>query len=174
MRFEEEEWFNDRISELQADNTRLVEERRAVDIRYNVEHFHRLFNIPVRETPVVPPENEVRLRLRLISEEFFELMRACGIQCTGAENVLTAQINIDELKVDIVEVADALADMDYINAGTYLVFGIDGRPIASEVHRSNVAKAGAVVREDGKILKPKDWAPPDILGVLRNQGYRGE
>ena len=39
-----------------------------------------------------------------------------------------------------------------------------------EVHRSNMAKVGpggkVLRREDGKILKPEGWTPPDLKGVL--------
>jgi predicted HAD superfamily Cof-like phosphohydrolase len=37
-----------------------------------------------------------------------------------------------------------------------------------EVHRSNMAKleGGVRKREDGKILKPEGWTPPDVEGVM--------
>jgi predicted HAD superfamily Cof-like phosphohydrolase len=47
------------------------------------------------------------------------------------------------------------------------VYGLD--EVFKEVHRSNMAKLvdGKVIRrEDGKILKPAGWTPPDIKGVL--------
>ena len=69
--------------------------------------------------------------------------------------------------------ADALADLDYVIEGTRLEFGIDGWPIAQAVHKSNMAKVGSKVREDGKILKGPDWTPPDIAGELRKQGWSG-
>jgi predicted HAD superfamily Cof-like phosphohydrolase len=31
-----------------------------------------------------------------------------------------------------------------------------------------------VRREDGKILKPEGWTPPDIEGVLRQHGWTEE
>lgn len=79
------------------------------------------------------------------------------------------------MNVDLVEFADALADLDYVIEGTRLEFGINGAPIAAEVHRSNLSKLGPngpMLREDGKILKPPGWTPPDIAGELRKQGWQ--
>jgi predicted HAD superfamily Cof-like phosphohydrolase len=45
--------------------------------------------------------------------------------------------------------------------------GVDVRPFFDEVHRSNMAKLGGPVRDDGKIQKPEGWRPPDIAGLYR-------
>jgi len=65
-------------------------------------------------------------------------------------------------------VADALADLMYVVAGTAVAYGIDLGPILLEVHRTNMAKAGGSVRP---ILKPAGWQPPDVAGLLRAQGW---
>jgi len=172
------------VTDLQAANTRLLEERRAVDMYYNVEHFHRVMGVPVLDRPQVPSDERVRLRLRLIAEEFFELLSA-ALKLEDDEDFIhvnrfhggwtAVETAIDKLgiDVDLVEFADACADLDYVVEGSRLEFGIDGRPIARVVHESNMAKVGSEVRADGKILKPASWQPPDILTELRNQGYRG-
>jgi len=51
--------------------------------------------------------------------------------------------------------------------GTALEMGIDLEPHFNEVHASNMAKRGGPVREDGKMLKPEGWLPPDINGILQ-------
>lgn len=75
---------------------------------------------------------------------------------------------------DIVEIADALADMCVIILGTAAAYGIPLAAVFEEVHRSNMAKVmpdGTVKRRgDGKILKPGGWTPPDIAAVLRARG----
>jgi len=41
--------------------------------------------------------------------------------------------------------------------------------VFAEVHRSNMAKLvdGKVIRrEDGKVLKPEGWTPPDVKGAM--------
>ena len=46
------------------------------------------------------------------------------------------------------------------------------RSSVTEVHRANMAKAGGPRRhEDGKLLKPVGWSPPDIEGELKKQGW---
>lgn len=183
---EKNEHLKKQITDLQAACTRLLEERRAVDIRYNVEQFHRAMGVPVGREPRVPAGERVRLCLGHVAEEFFELMRAalkereltehaeahddCVIGC--AESIILTAITNDEISVDLPELADALADLDYVAESTRLEFGIDGRPIARAVHAANMAKLGGPRSEKGKILKPKNWIPPDVAGELRRQGWR--
>lgn len=147
-------------------------------IREQVSEFHRAFDQPVLDWPQVPPDERVRLRLRLVLEEAFELLEACVVT-TRLRSVDLLREKVFELiedvevKVGLVALADALADLDYVSEGTRLEFGIDGAPIAAEVHRSNMAKVwpdGTVQKnEGGKVLKPPDWTPPDIYNELLKQ-----
>jgi predicted HAD superfamily Cof-like phosphohydrolase len=166
------------ITQLQQDNNRLVDERRAVDERYMVEHFHRIMPQPVLDVPQVPAEERVRLRLALITEEFFELIEAC-VQDAGARDYVagakTAFAYLTrgmKLEVDMVEFADACADLKYVIVGSELEFGIDGRPIFKGVHEANMRKVGGGKRADGKFLKPDGWTPFDVANELKRQGYR--
>lgn len=170
-----------RIDELLARNTELVERNRAISIRTNVEQFHLVMGLPVLDRPQVPPDDRVRLRLRLITEEFFELLSAT-VQPWGAEpwlavkakNVVLNWIANGMVAVDLPEFVDALCDLDYVIEGTRLEFGIDGTPVLAEVQKANLGKlhdGAPVVREDGKVIKPEGWVPPDIESVLRTQGW---
>ena len=47
-----------------------------------------------------------------------------------------------------------------------LEFGIPIERVWDEVHRSNMQKIGGATREDGKILKPDGWTPPNIARAL--------
>jgi predicted HAD superfamily Cof-like phosphohydrolase len=140
-----------------------------------VDEFHRVMGFVDRTSPGAPDDATVRLRARLITEEYFELMRAMFSddedwhELHGMEMAVKDFYDRATPKPDVVEVADACADLDYVVAGTRLAFGIDGQAVANEVHRSNMAKApGGIVSRDayGKVIKPKDWTPPDIAGVL--------
>lgn len=109
-----------------------------------VEAFMVLTGCTVRERPQIISEEENALRLKLIDEEVRELHEAVG-------------------KDNLVEIADALADLLYVTYGYALTLGIDINKIFKIVHASNMAKAlGGVVtrREDGKVLKPDGWVPP--------------
>lgn len=148
--------------------------KHSTSIREQVVEFHQAFGQPVLGTPQVPSDDRVRLRLRLIAEEFFELLDACDLPYTQSMRE-TFDANLTHpTKVDLVELADALADLDYVIEGTRLEFGINGAPIAAEVHRSNMAKVGGTMREDGKLQKPEGWTPPDIKRELKLQGWKDD
>lgn len=118
---------------------------------HDVAHFHNVFGQPIVDKPALPSIERRELRERLLQEEFTEYMQASAND-------------------DIVEVADAIADIIYVLLGTALEYGIPIGRVFAEVHRSNMAKMfsdGTVRRrDDGKILKPESWTPPDIRGVL--------
>ena len=120
---------------------------------YNdVKDFHIAFGQRVGQSPLIPEDyNERDLRINLLEEEFKEYMNA-------------------EEKNDITEIADALADIIYIACGTAVSYGIPLDKVFAEVHRSNMAKlvdGKPIYREDGKVMKPAGWTPPDIEGVLK-------
>lgn len=125
-----------------------------------VREFHEAFDHSVRTTPNADVAERV-LRMNLIWEEVHELAEALGLEYWSDEG----WVDVGN-PVDTVGVADALADIDYVVQGAALTFGIPHDAVFDEVHRSNIAKVGGPVREDGKKLKPEGWTPPDIAGVL--------
>jgi predicted HAD superfamily Cof-like phosphohydrolase len=117
----------------------------------DVRAFHVAFGQRVANKPELPDAAERTLRMKLITEEFNELCDA-------------------EEANDLVEIADALADIIYIACGTAVSYGIPLDDVFEEVHASNMAKLvdGKVIRRpDGKVQKPEGWQPPDIEGVLK-------
>jgi predicted HAD superfamily Cof-like phosphohydrolase len=145
-------------------------------LQHQVLEFHRVFDHPVADSPTIPPEKRVRFRARFIVEECLEFLEACIIDNDGNLSVireyLQDYINNSPVAVNLADAVDALADIDYVVEGTRLEFGINGEPIADEVHRANMAKLhdGKVIkRADGKTLKPPGWKPPDITGELERQ-----
>ena len=57
--------------------------------------------------------------------------------------------------------------------GTRQVFGVDGRPVAAEVFRTNMAKlSGPVDPATGKKLKPPGWVPREPKHRVTVLGYR--
>lgn len=117
-----------------------------------VKEFHEKFGCTIQDKPKFPEPKDCHLRFNLIHEEFEELKEAYNNN-------------------DIVEVADAIADMLYVTYGFAATFGLDADKLFKEVHRSNMSKvwSDGTVRyreEDGKILKPPTYSPADIKGVL--------
>lgn len=117
----------------------------------DVREFHRATGTPVCDAPAFPCEDRVRLRERLIDEEYGETIEAIR-------------------RGDLIGTADGLADLIYVCIGAALEFGIDLDAVWDEVHRSNMAKAAGPRRADGKILKPEGWQPPNIKRALGIEG----
>jgi predicted HAD superfamily Cof-like phosphohydrolase len=81
----------------------------------------------------------------------------------------------DELAVaienlDTVETLDALIDILVVTIGTIHSAGYDAEGAWKEVMSTNFAKIGedgkVRKREDGKVLKPVGWVPPDLTPFL--------
>ncbi len=135
-----------------------------------VKEFHETFGHPVSETPVVPDDGRVMLRLELIREEFCELLEASGFK-DAAQEIRAVYLNPDEdYSPDIVGIADALGDLDYVVNGSALEHGIPLPAVTAEIHRSNMTKLGPdgkpIYREDGKVMKGEDYEPPQLEAVL--------
>ncbi|HEY9006084.1 nucleoside triphosphate pyrophosphohydrolase family protein [Ohtaekwangia sp.] len=89
-----------------------------------VAEFHTTFKHPILPAPAIPGEDRCKLRVALIAEELKELEVAI-------------------LEKDIVSVADALCDIQYVLSGAILEFGLGEKfkALFEEVQRSNMSKA---------------------------------
>jgi predicted HAD superfamily Cof-like phosphohydrolase len=71
---------------------------------------------------------------------------------------------------DLVEVADALADLLYVVYGAGAAFGINLDACFHEVHSSNMSKLGEdgkpIYREDGKVMKGPNFREPALRDIL--------
>lgn len=174
--------LNARVDELMASNTALVTELRETDRERMVREFHAVVVEQYHpDRPTIPPDGVVRFRLRLVAEEFLELLRAVDHQPN--ESPWTRKLAIAEahlydyignvpLKVDLAALTDATVDMDYVNEGLRQTFGVRSKGVWLSVQAANLAKRGGPRREsDGKRLKPVGWTPPDIAGELKKQGW---
>jgi predicted HAD superfamily Cof-like phosphohydrolase len=189
-------------------------------LQRQVLEFHKVFDHPVAGSPIIPSAARVRFRAAFIVEECLEFLEACfdassvaipagnqdvtaGMLLNSARENLKALIAESRIAVDLPLAVDALADIDYVVEGTRLEFGVNGEPIADEVHRANMTKAHScpacdgdgfvqkndhdsdtcprclgkkyvvVKRANGKTLKPEGWKPPNIAGKLEEQRPRG-
>lgn len=126
-------------------------------------------------------EAEVRLGLRLVAEEFFELLDAAYGKCRlgidsrieRAWQLVQGVVADNDPAIDLPALVDATVDLDYVVEGLRVRLGVDGDPIWAAVHAANMAKSTGPIREDGKRTKPEGWTPPDVEGLLREQGWDG-
>lgn len=120
-------------------------------LEQQVRQFNETYQVPTKEYPSLPTEAEATRLHNLIMEELMELNKA-----------------IDE--DNLVEIADALADILYVTAQQAVTLGFPVDALLREVQRSNMSKLGEdgkpIFREDGKVLKGPNFSAPDIIGVL--------
>ena len=100
-----------------------------------------------------PSEANYKMYLDLIREETDELEEAI-------------QDN------DKVEQLDALVDILVVTMGAIRAAGWDGQGAWKEVMDTNFAKIDPTTgkvrkREDGKVLKPSNWSPPNLAQFIK-------
>jgi predicted HAD superfamily Cof-like phosphohydrolase len=124
-----------------------------------------------------PDEKTKALRISLLMEELLELAKASGVQVSVGYAVDIEDFEFNVIgKTDIVEVADALADIEYVMHGASVAYGLKMQPIFDVVHESNMAKfgPGGYRNAVGKWIKPPDWQKPDISALLDEQRTEDE
>lgn len=104
--------------------------------------------------PTFDSDELCKFRRKLLHEEYYEYLHG-------------------EDGKDIAETVDGLLDIIVIAWGTLLAYiGPEKAKAAeAEVVRSNLSKVDGSLgpitkRDDGKVLKPKGWTPPDIAGAI--------
>ena len=107
-----------------------------IDALNQVADFHKTFKHPIEKSPVIPSETRCELRVSLIQEELNELQEAIK-------------------QNDLVEIADALCDIQYVLSGAVLEFGLGEKfkTLFDEVQRSNMSKACATLEEANKTVE---------------------
>jgi predicted HAD superfamily Cof-like phosphohydrolase len=95
-----------------------------------VSEFHKTFEAPILDNPEIPSEDRCKLRISLLQEELDELKQAIKDS-------------------DLVEIADALSDIQYVLSGAILEFGLGEKfnDLFDEVQRSNMSKACSSIQE---------------------------
>lgn len=117
---------------------------------------HRVQRLVTNLSPTLNVPDAIKsLRCALIEEEAAEFRAALDAD-------------------DLVEVADALADLLYVVYGAALTFGIPIAEVFAEVHRSNMTKlddqGNPIFRPDGKVMKGPNFSPPDLSPILQRHG----
>lgn len=121
-----------------------LQTQRKDNIIQKVKEFNKAFGIPYSIVPNLSKSDKL-LRFKLMQEENTEYLEAETIE----------------------DVADALGDQLYVLIGTILKHGLQDVifDVFNEIHESNMSKlenGKALHREDGKILKGKDYFKPNL------------
>ena len=123
-----------------------------IDSLNQVADFHRTFKHPILPDPSIPSADRCRLRVELISEELKELEEA--IQ-----------------QKDLVEIADALCDIQYVLSGAVLEFGLAGKfkALFDEVQRSNMSKTCKSL-EEAEATQAHYMAKDGVESYIKQEG----
>lgn len=127
--------------------------------------------------------DRVDLRMKLIAEEFFELVAAvyndnAAYELESTWNNLFSDGVMDERRNDVVAAADATGDLRYVIEGFDLEAGIPAEKVFDEIHSSNLSKLGkdgfpiisdGTLKPKGKILKGEDFFEPDLKAVIEGR-----
>lgn len=146
-----------------------------------IEHFMRLAGQAVPDQPTELDEATRILRAKLILEEAFETIReGLGIDIIimggDDEGDTFDPLDFDLIlkctkPMNMVEFADGCADLSVVTIGSLSAAGITDGPLLEIVDQSNLSKfgPGSYRRDDGKWMKPPNFKPPDIAGILEQQ-----
>ena len=120
-----------------------------LDSLNQVAQFHQTFGAPIVDKPGIPSGERCQLRVSLLAEELDELKEAIAAN-------------------DLVEIADALCDLQYVLSGAVLEFGMGEKfvELFDEVQRSNMSKACQSLAEAEATVKfyaDKDGTEAEIL-----------
>jgi len=119
-----------------------------LDSLNQVAQFHQTFGAPILAEPTIPSKERCGLRVSLLAEELDELKEAIAAN-------------------DLVEIADALCDLQYVLSGAVLEFGLGEKfvDLFNEVQRSNMSKACQSLEEAEytvKFYQDKDGTEAEI------------
>lgn len=117
-----------------------------------VTEFHETFGAPIN---CEPDQQLTALRQKLIDEEVMEL-----------NEEFTKVFQTGKISPNFIK---EMADLQYVLSGLAVTFGIDLNTAVQRVHESNMSKlvdGKPVLREDGKILKGRNYFEPDLSDLV--------
>ena len=114
------------------------------------------------------------VQLSCLIEEVSELLKSCGLN-NIAVHALSQRVRREWCAKlnDRKNILDALADIVVTCIGMSEIMGMDFMGALAEVNRSNWSKFqdGNVLRDKhGKIMKGKDYSPPNLAQFIKFQG----
>ena len=151
-----------------------------------VSEFHKAFNYPRSDKPVVLDPDTVLKRISFIQEELIELL-AASVDTTDEfdsyleeyTNQFTEAVFKERGKVQlrehgeveqsetqrIVDQSDALVDILYFGIGSADISGVQLKPLFDIVHEANMSKLDEngrpIYNEFGKVVKSNLFLPPE-------------
>ena len=133
-----------------------------------VREFTKAFDQPAPDKLTIPTEDVIKLRWKLIVEEYCELRNE--ILDIEDSSVIEYDENSRYYRRHISDIAKEACDLLYVVLGLGVNYGINLDEVFAEVHRSNMSKLGpngeVLRREDGKVLKSANYTPANVEPII--------
>lgn len=131
-----------------------------------VREFHEAFGLDAPNViPCPPSEDLIRLRMRLVREEFDEVMEEFAFLLKPA-----VRRDVDGNLLVMSRLLKELCDLRYVVEGAAVAFGLPIDAAYAEVHRSNMSKLGAngkpIYDAGGKVMKGPGYSPANMDGLV--------
>lgn len=151
----------------------------SVDTLNNVLEFHELFECPIGNKPHIP-ESPHKLRLTQVKNHLMDLRSYLREVSNEDGCCMRGSLIIEEVaelfegmaEGNTVKVLDALGDMDYIDKGTAIAFGLQDvyYEACARIHESNLTKLvdGKPVKDaSGKVTKGPNYKAVDLTDLVK-------
>lgn len=151
----------------------------------DVKAFTHACDQPCSPRPALMSREEVEFITKMILDELLEL-NATVLDPRAAKNMMTRLIgnakDVPRVQGDeanlIAEQGDAFVDIWYYSLNAACKKGVNLSSIFQLVHAANMAKIDprtgkCIKRQDGKIMKPQGWQPPNVRGEILRQKQSG-
>jgi predicted HAD superfamily Cof-like phosphohydrolase len=139
-----------------------------------------------QQCPTIPElmnENELFFLAKMMLDEIMEMCATVNDPIDYKYKLVKMIVESKDVVVDyknmeknelIAEQADALVDCYYYSLNAMAKKGVNLSSIFKLVHEANMKKRDPetgmfIKREDGKIVKPDNWEPPDIVAEINRQ-----
>lgn len=125
-----------------------------------VEEFHEVYGVPINQPINKHDWQFIKLRCKLHTEE-----------CRELNDELWDGINHEKISPNLLKES---ADLLYVLLGTLVALGVADKleEAFERVHLSNMSKLDEnghpIRREDGKVLKGPNYAPPNLEDLIGN------
>ncbi len=152
-----------------------------------VREFNRAAGQPIPTKPTPMNKEEVFFLIKMMLDEVMELAATVSNSDEYKDNMIkmikeSRDYNIDFKNLTSEEItaeqADAVVDCYYHALNSAIKKGINISKIFRVVHDANMKKKDPstnlfLKREDGKIIKPPNWIPPNIVNEIKKQIKNG-
>lgn len=157
------------------------------DLAVAVREFTRAADQPIPNVPEIMDKKEVFFVAEMMIDEIMEMMATVSKPGEYKEALKKMiddsrdlELDLENMEEDeiIAEQADAVVDCMYYGLNATAKKGINLTSVFKVVHNANMAKKDEKTgkfprREDGKIIKPQGWKPPNIVSEIKRQKTEG-